>query len=268
MRGLARHRWLWAVVLFLAAGTSVLAANTDALMRQGMSLYQKEKYAKALRVFLKARNLDPANLEAREYVNRCTDKIVEEEAGKKLKARSRSTQTSSATIEAGQPVPKWAAPSRKARVAPVRPPRRTATGSKTTGGSGSSGTQGSVWLIRQGELADEYRRKIMGDSPVLVETSGSRTDVVLHFNRLFLPYKDTLSPDAVPFLAAAAATVRSREGKTVLLRAVDTMTPAIRHRLLDLPSRRCAVIFTYFVDAGLSPDASSSSTYKADDLDD
>lgn len=255
-------------VLFLVAAVWAAAADVGSLMEDGERLFKKEEYGKALRVFIKARNADPSNLEAKEYIDKCTEKIVEQESGRRIRAAAKSARTSTATIDPGQPVPAWAAPSKRTRVAPVRrkPTRRPRRG--PTDGSRDAPTPGKNIIIQREQLAEDYQRRILGDSPVRVEKEGNRTDVVLYMNRLFLPFKDVLSPDAVPYLTAAARELRAKGANQILLRAVDTMTPVVRHNMLDLPSRRCATVFTFFVKAGLAPAPPASATYTADDLDD
>lgn len=261
------RRW---TTLFLAGMVAVAAAAADieSLMREGEKLFKKEEYGKALRVFIKARNADPSNLEVKEYIDRCTVRIVEKDADRRIRAAAKSKQTSTATIQPGQPVPAWAAPSQRTRVAPVRRKTTRPSRRQPVDGSQDAPTPGKNMIIQREQLAEDYQRRILGDSPVRIEREGNRTDVVLYMNRLFLPFKDTLSPDAVPYLNAAAHELKTKGANQILLRAVDTMTPVTRHNMLALPSRRCATVFTFFVKAGLAPTPANSATYTADDLDD
>lgn len=263
---MTRRRWFGVLVVLAALGAS--AGDMESLMSDGERLFKKQEYGKALRVFIKARNTDPSNLEAKEYIDRCTEKIVEQEAGRRIRAAAKSARTSTATIEPGQPVPAWAAPSQRTRVAPVRRKPTRPKRRMPSDGSQDAPTPGKNMIIQREQLAEDYQRRILGDSPVRIEKEGNRTDVLLYMNRLFLPFKDILSPDALPYLTAAAQELRAKGANQILLRAVDTMTPVVRHNMLDLPSRRCATVFTFFVRAGLAPATSASATYTADDLDD
>jgi len=258
----------WTTLLLLLAAVGAGAADIESLMRDGERLFNKEEYGKAMRVFIKARTADPSNLEVKEYIDRCTLKIVEQDADRRIRAAAKSKNTSTATIQPGQPVPAWAAPSQRTRVAPVRRKTTRPRRRQPSDGSQDAPTPGRNMIIQREQLAEDYQRRILGDSPVRIEREGGRTDVVLYMNRLFLPFKDILSPDAVPYLTAAAHELRAKGANQILLRAVDTMTPVVRHNMLDLPSRRCAAVFTFFVKAGLAPTPPDSATYTADDLDD
>jgi hypothetical protein len=93
--------------------------------------------------------------------------------------------------------------------------------------------------------------------------------VIAFLNRLFLPFSDALAPDAIPALERTARDLRTREGVTVVFRAVDSLTPAVRHQMLDLPARRAVILFSYLMHSVLDTQRNDERpTFNAADLDD
>lgn len=211
---------------------------------------------------------------AREYISRCTEKIVEQETGARLNRAVRRAEAPSATIESNDPVPRWAAPAVRTRSSGVRPalPRGKSGGKrsaplpdfltpveKTT----------SNLLIQQEQLRDQYKTRILEGSPVTFKRSGKKLEVVAFLNRLFLPFSDALAPDAIPALERVARELEAGHQTSVILRAVDSLTPALRHQMLDLPARRAAILFSYFTHASFGgAGLGDRTTFTAADLDD
>src|SRR5688572_17811825 len=70
------------LALFLAlAAAPARAMDSNQLYRDAIKLYEKGDYDKALKGFLKVMRLDPSHAEAREYMLRCSQKIVEAKLG-------------------------------------------------------------------------------------------------------------------------------------------------------------------------------------------
>jgi hypothetical protein len=271
----ARGRTLaWIAAILLAAGTGTLpAAEVRDLLDKGTRLYDQGKYNKALRVFLKAKQQEPDNLLARDYISRCTDRIVEKETGDRLKRAVRKGEAPIVTIEPGQAAPSWVAP---ARLGTTRPVGRV-SGKKTNQKAGpaappiAGGTDGrTAEAVRLREdLIDNFKTRKLEGSLVRIERRRGLTEIIVTMNRVFLPFSDQVAPDAVAELERLARELRAGGEQTVVLRAADLLTPAVRHQMLDLPSRRAAILFSYFAHAALgNPPRVNPVTLTADDLDD
>ncbi|MBL0058052.1 MAG: hypothetical protein IPP35_02820 [Elusimicrobia bacterium] len=271
-----RHWFFVGTLLFLAAtrGFPARAADTNALLEQGTKLYEKGQYDKALRIFVKVKKEDPSNAVAREYISRCTGKIVEQETGARLNRAVKRAEAPSATIESNDPMPSWA----------ITPGRAKSPGAHPGLPSGKRGGKRSAplpdfltpvekttskLLIQQEQLRDQYKNRILEGSPLTFKRSGKQLEVVAFLNRLFLPFSDALAPDAIPELERVARELETGHHTSVVLRAVDSLTPAVRHQMLDLPARRAAILFSYFAHASFgSVGLGDRTTFTAADLDD
>jgi hypothetical protein len=76
--------WVVGVGLFLL-GVPLRAMDVSALMDQGKAQFDKGDYNRALQTFLKLKKEDPANPMAREYISKCTGKIMEAEKAARVK---------------------------------------------------------------------------------------------------------------------------------------------------------------------------------------
>ncbi len=250
----------WTVVLallFLAAVIPSRAAEDVAAMMTGaIKLYEQGSYKKALKQFANVLKLDPGNADAKEYMIRCSDKMVEEELGVRVeKAPSDLAPLPGAPGTAVKPGQEPQRTLRGSRRTSLPSPRRTAgpKGGKPIPLGADRPTAKD--LVKQREaLTEDYRKRVLGkEGPVWVESSRNQMEVVLYMNRIFLPMTDQLAPDAYPILEAAVAELRANPDKSVVLRTVDNMSPAVRHTMLDLPARRTVAMFTYFFQSALNP---------------
>ncbi|MGQ0644902.1 MAG: hypothetical protein ACT4O3_05375 [Elusimicrobiota bacterium] len=75
---------LLAALLFgaLAWPAPAPAADVNTMVRNGLKLYEKGQYNKAIKQFVKVLQLEPNHAQAREYMMLCSKKIVEKKLGK------------------------------------------------------------------------------------------------------------------------------------------------------------------------------------------
>ncbi len=274
--GLRHAALILALAVFGAVGAARAAEDMAKMMDSATKLYQEGNYKKAMRQFLNVLNVDPNNAEAKDYRNRCMDKIVEGELGVRVEKPGKTPNLPGPGMRNpnAPPAPGSIRSTRGFRPQPRSPSRAGAPGVKgrkkkpVTTVAADKPTAKDL-LAQRDVLVEDYRRRILGkESSVWLESKRNQVEVVLYMNRLFLPMTDQLATDAYPMLEAAAAELRNNPKKPVLLRAVDNMSPAVRHTMIDLPARRSAVVFGYFTHATLGDKrpAEASPALIADDL--
>ncbi|HOW28297.1 MAG TPA: hypothetical protein PK876_07335 [Elusimicrobiota bacterium] len=74
---------LLTLLLGIGGVRPVRAADVNKLTQTAMKYYEKGQYNKAMKTFLKIRQVDPNNEVAREYLMLCSQKIVEQKLGEK-----------------------------------------------------------------------------------------------------------------------------------------------------------------------------------------
>ncbi|MBL0350576.1 MAG: hypothetical protein IPP68_09410 [Elusimicrobia bacterium] len=246
--------------LCLGSATIPARAADDVaqMMDSAIKLYDQGNYKKAMRLFLNVINADPNNADAKEYRNRCMDKIVEGELGVRVEKPSKVPNLPGPGLRAPGAAPTPGAPRSIRTFRPqFRPGPRTAgtakgKGKKPTTTVAADKPTAKDILAQRDALVEDYRRKVLGkESPVWLDDKRNEIEVVLYMNRIFLPMTDQLTTDSYPMLEAAAAEIRANPKKAVFLRAVDNMSPAVRHTMIDLPARRSAIVFSYFVHSTL-----------------
>lgn len=255
--------FLFFALLGGASPSRVWSEDVGPMMDSAVRMFDQGQYKKAMRLFLNVLNVDPHNAQAKEYRNRCMDKIVEGELGIAQKSKDQEMGKLADTMPHGPSLSTTPPPPR------LRPqfrpsPRSTAKPKNKKKGVAAVTTekQTAKGILEQRDaLVEDYRRKILGkESAVWVESKRSEIEVVLYMNRLFMPLTDQLSTDAYPMLEAALLEIHGHPKKEVFLRALDNLSPAVRHTMLDLPARRSAILFSYFVHGTLgrtikTPDA-------------
>lgn len=265
----------WAVggiLLFLSGPAR--GADVSAMTDQGVAQFEKGDYNKALQTFLKIKKEDPANARVREYISKCTEKIMEKNKAERLSRAVRQGVPAAATIAEKDPVPSWAAPvrtpvpksypgayqqkRRPVRSAPLVPMTVLEKEKRT-----------SKVIAQRDQLTEEYLKKRLEGPSIRLVRKGHRVEVVAFMNRLFLPFSDAFAPDAVPALDALLRELSAEPGKTTILRAIDSLTPAVRHQMLDLPARRVSILFSALLHTTLGTKAKDErGTFTATDLDD
>lgn len=273
-------RWIFALSLaafLFGTGTVPARAADDVaqMMDSAMKLYEQGNYKKAMRLFLNVINADPNNADAKEFRNRCMDKIVEGELGVRVDKPSKVPNLPGPGLRApGAAVTPGAPRSIRTFRPQFRPGPRVAGNAKGKGKkpvttvAADKPTAKDI-LAQRDALVEDYRRKVLGkESPVWLDDKRNEIEVVLYMNRIFLPMTDQLTTDSYPMLEAAAAEIRANPKKAVFLRAVDNMSPAVRHTMIDLPARRSAIVFSYFVHSTLGDKrpAEASPALTPDDL--
>jgi hypothetical protein len=196
-----------------------------------------------MRQFLNVLQADPNNAEAKEYRNRCMDKIVEDELGVRAEKPDKTPFRVPTTTNEEHPL-----------IRPARPVGRTPLpADKKTSVSPTGDKPNARSLLQQRDtLVEDYRQRVLGkESAVWLNNQRNEIEIVLYMNRLFLPMTDQLTTDAYPMMEAAVKELRAAPNKPVFLRAVDNLSPAVRHTRLDLPARRSAIVFSYLVHATL-----------------
>lgn len=232
-------------LLMLAPGSWVRGADTSRLMDTAVQSFNQGQYKKAMKQFLNVLQIDPNNAEAKEYRNRCMDKIVEDELGLR-EQKPGKTPFRVAPAETTPPRPTPSEGGRRPLPGTARPQSGVPNGP-----AGSPATAGAL-LQQRTQLVEDYRQRVLGkENAVRVTAERNGLDIVLYLNRLFLPMTDQFATDAYPALEAAVQTIRAAPGKPVSLKAVDNLSPAVRHARLDLPARRSAIVFSYLVHATL-----------------
>lgn len=265
--------FLWAVLL-LWAPVFLLASGAAELMELGKKQFDKGEYNKALQTFLKLKKEDPANPMAREYISKSTEKIMEMEKESRRQKSILHGEPSSSTISPKDPAPAWTVPAAK----PVPKDSRTPYGAKkrplrpapvVPAGVLDKERKTSQYISQRDLLTQGYKNKILEGRAIELVRKGHRVEIVAFLNRLFLPFSDVLAPDAIPVIESIVRDLQSQPGDTVFLRAIDSLTPAVRHQMLDLPARRVSILFSYVVHAGVK-DAPKEErgTFTAADLDD
>lgn len=285
LKGRGRARWAGLFLFFsLAAGLAprAFAADANQLYRDAVKLYEKGDYDKALKGFLKVMRQDPANAEAREYMLRCSQKIVETKLGgqaadtveKEIDAEKEVQKLSPQTLPAlSEDYVKPIKPS-AATPAPVGEPAfstpATSSGAATGEPSAASSidqdirnaaspTNARDLLAERSALTDDLRRRYLGKGNIVdVAESGGRLEVTFYLNRLFLPLSDTLRPDAYAVLDDIRALVQSKPKRTVAFTSVDNVSPAVRQTMADLSVRRTNVVFSYLLYASYALEADAT----------
>ncbi len=265
-------RLLWGVgvVLFLW-GAPAGAVDVSALMDQGKAQFEKGDYSKSLQTFLKIKKEDPSNPMAREYIRKCTEKIMEfEKASRQKKAVLRGAPSVS-TISPKDAPPPWAisAPKPPPKESRRAVPKKTRPTPLVPGAVLQKEQKSSRYIGMRDQLTVGYRNKILDGHAIELVRKGRRVEVVVFMNRLFLPFSDSFAPDAVPAIESISREIRARPGETTIFRAVDSLTPAVRHQMLDLPTRRVSILFSTLLHASLQPPPKNDlGTFTAADLDD
>jgi hypothetical protein len=261
MRPLARTVLLAAGVCL---GGTLFAADANLTLQSARKLYEMGDYNKALKEFVTVLKTDPDNTEAREYMLRCSQKIME----RKVDAADASLTEKKISIDKElleNALPAAPAP-REPVEAPAPPPSGAGAGtgaevSLEVSGESEDDSPGAVsrMLAREKErVAEDYKRRFAGQgSPVDVQPAGKGAEVTVYLNRLFLPFSDVLNREAYPALAEAAAKLRRDVTGKVILTAIDDAGAAPKAADSTLSSRRCTVVFTYLLYASLVPDASA-----------
>ena len=236
-------------------------------------MFDKGDYNKALQIFLRLKKEDPSHPLPKEYINKCQDKIVEAEKEIRMKKAKEEGSNASDLFAPTETAPAWTAPSQR-KLSPAKKTTKKSKKKKRT----TYSTPGSLYqkekrpsplLVQQQALTEGYRNKILEGKAIEIKRSGRKLEVVAFLSRLFLPFSDVLAPDAVPAIEIVARELSHDPGRTTTLRAVDSLTPAVRHQMLDLPARRVSILFSYFVHAAVSEEKGGDRlTFTAKDLDD
>ncbi len=265
-----------AAVLALCAAAPIFSAASDAgaLIELGKKQYDKGDYSKALQTFLKLKKEDPANPVAKEYISKTTEKIMEKEKESRRQKSILHGEPPSATIAPKDPAPAWTAPI--AKPAPrdslsiYRPRHRIPRSAPLVpAGVLEKEKKPSPYISQRDLLTQGYKNKILEGRAIDLVRKGKRVEIVAFLNRLFLPFSDVLMPDAVPAIESVVRELRSQPRDTTVLRAIDSLTPGVRHQMLDLPARRMSTLFSYIVhSAAAAPPKDEPSTFAAADLDD
>jgi hypothetical protein len=267
-----RRGWFFVLTAVLTAGV-LWAADPAALAEQGKKMFDKGDYNKALQIFLRLKKEDPSHPFPKEYINKCQDKIVEAEKEMRMKKAKEEGANASDVFAPTEPAPSWTAPSQRklnpAKKKPKKVKTKKRTSYSTPAGIYQKEKRPSALLVQQQALTEGYRNKILEGKAIEIKRSGHKVDVVAFMSRLFLPFSDVLAPDAVPAIETVARELALDPGRTTTLRAVDSITPAVRQQMLDLPARRVSILFSYFVHAAVSGEMGGDRlTFSAKDLDD
>lgn len=269
--------------LLLAAQLAVLApslraADTNDMYRESIKLYEKGDYDKALKGFLKVMRMDPSNAEAREYMLRCSQKIVETKLG------SQTADIVEQEIDAEKQVQELSPdappalseeyltpilPEAPAAAMPAAPAADAAAGTAASTASMEQDIRAAAaalppvnardLLSERNALTDDLRRRYLGKGNIIdVAEAGGNLDVTFYMNRLFLPLSDSLRPESYAVLNDIARLVQANPKRTVTFVSVDNVSPAIRNTMADLSVRRTNVVFSYllhtsFADASFLP---------------
>lgn len=267
-----RRFWAVGVALFLL-GVPLGAVDVSALMDQGKTQYEKGDYKRSLQTFLKLKKEDPANPMAREYISKCTEKIMEAEKAARLKQSILVGERSSSTIDPKETAPAWAVPVAR----PVSKETRGVSEPKRSGRNSplvpiavlEKEKKPSRFIQKRDQLTESYTNKILEGRAIDLVRKGRRVEIVAFMNRLFLPFSDSFAPDAIPAIELISRELRDKPGETTVLRAVDSLTPAVRHQMLDLPTRRVSILFSTLLHASLGDKGKDDrGTFTAADLDD
>lgn len=267
-----RRGWLVIVSVVLTAGT-LWAADLAVLAEQGKKMFDKGDYSKALQIFLRLKKEDPAHPLPKEYINKCQDKIVEAEKEMRRKKAKEEGTNPSDVFAPTEPAPAWTAPTQR-KLTPARKNHKKLKRIKRTAYSTPASLypkekKPSSLLVQREALTAGYRNKILEGKAIAIKRVGRKVEVVAFMNRLFLPFSDVLASDAVPAIETVARELALDPGRTTTLRAVDSLTPAVRQQMLDLPARRVSILFSYFVHAAVCDELGGDRlTFNAKDLDD
>jgi outer membrane protein OmpA-like peptidoglycan-associated protein len=247
----------------LFAGPSLRAASVDTnrFYQDAIKLYEKGDYEKALKGFLKVMRLDPSNAEAREYMLRCSQKIVETKLG------GEAAETVEKEIETDKQIqvvsPEAPPALSQEYLTPIIPAAAVlpAVSSAPASAAGNASMDRYIQdaaaempsnardlLAERGALTDDLRRRYLGKGNVVdVSQSGGRLEVTFYLNRLFLPLSDSLRPESFSVLNDIRDLVKSNPRQAVSFTSVDNISPAIRNTMADLSVRRTNVVFSYLL---------------------
>ncbi len=247
--------------------SSAYAADINELRRMAFKYYERGAYDKALKHFVKILRSDPNNAEAREYMLRCSQKIVETKLG------TQAADTLEQEIDVQKQIQEEVIPNISTHT-PVFAIEKEVSDEKPDGdeltyqgkaidikelGLGPPQPSNARSLLEQrNALTDEFRRRYLGKGKVVdLQEKGNRLEITFYMNRLFLPFSDTLRREAYPILDNVLAKIQEYQHGRVTMRAVDNISPAVRHTMADLPSRRCTVIYSYLLYSSYLPGESS-----------
>lgn len=253
--------------ILLVAAVPAFSADTNLMYRDAIKLYEKGDYDKALKGFLRVMKLDPSNAEAREYMLRCSQKIVETKLGgqaadvveKEIDAEKQIQDLAPdappalsqeyltpimPSLPAAVPAPAAASPA-SAKSAAMDDAIRAAAAALPA--------NARDLLAERGALTDDLRRRYLGKGSIVdVAESGGQLDVTFYMNRLFLPLSDVLRPESFTLLNDVALLVQENPKRTVTFQSVDNVSPAVRQTMADLSIRRTNVVFSYLLYAAFA----------------
>ena len=262
-----RSRWaflLWAVLVLPSAfAAPARAADSNQLFRDAIKLYEKGDYDRALKGFLKVMRLDPSHAEAREYMLRCSQKIVETKLGgqaadtvvKEIEAEKQIEKVSPEAPPAlSEDYLKPILPQAPAAAAPAAAPESKGKGSTEldhavqAAAAEAAPPNARDLLAERSALTDDLRRRYLGKGNVVdVYQAGGRLEVTFYMNRLFLPLSDVLRPEAFSVLNDIRDLIKGNGRQRVSFTSVDNVSPAVRNTMADLPIRRTNVVFSYLM---------------------
>jgi hypothetical protein len=262
--------------------TPISAADTNDMVQEGLKLYEKGEYDRALKQFIKVLRFEPNNGVARDYMLRCSQKIVETRAGPRAAERAEERISLDKKIQEMAPLLAPAPPAEPpdsgaaADLPPVDFQAPAALPAVPTGAPAAVAPSmpdlpavpapdipenAKSLLQERGTMTDELRRRYLGRGNIVqLEEDGGKLDVVLYMNRLFMPFSDVLRQDAYAVLDHVVSRVRHSPTKKVNLKAVDNVSPAVRHNMPDLAARRCTIVFSYLIHSSLPADARAPSS--------
>jgi hypothetical protein len=271
-----------AAFLLLGAGVPARAADINDLFRGAMKQYEMGDYEKALKGFVKVMRLDPNNSIAREYMLRCSQRIVETKLGgqasetadreaaveKQIKEMDGAPAVASPSevlgdAPEGTSVPAASLPSSTPSSLSDMPAEPSAAGSATAvldqdaliqDAASALPRNAQDIIAERNALTDDLRRRYLGKGSIVdVEEKGGRLAVTFYMNRLFFPLTDTLRPDAYSVLEDIRGMITADPKRTVTFTSVDNVSPAVRHTMADLSARRTNVVFSTLLYAAFAP---------------
>lgn len=237
-------------------GAALWSADVSGLMEQGKAQFEKGDYRRALQTFGKVKKEDPANPMAREYISKCMAKITETEKAAKAKRALLTGERSTTVIGPKEVAPAWAvpvSPTASQRSNHATPPKKRRGHSAPLVPSAviEKEKKPSPFIVKRDELTGVYTNKILEGQAISLVRKGNRVEVVAFMNRLFLPFSDCLVPEAIPAIETLSQEIHSHPGQSTTLRAVDSLTPAVRRQMLDLPTRRVSILFSALLHGSL-----------------
>jgi hypothetical protein len=253
------------ILLPLALAAAVLcaapvrAADPVQLYRDAIKLYEKGDYDQALKGFLRVMKLDPSNAEAREYMLRCSQKIVE------IKLGGDAADLVEKEVEAEKHLQDLAPDAPPALsedyITPILPesagglpaqaaPAAAAGAAGNLPAASRSPSNARDLLAERSALTDDLRRRYLGKGNIIdVAETGGRLEVTFYLNRLFLPLSDALRPESYAILGDVVRLVQSNPKRMVSFLSVDNVSPAVRNTMADLSVRRTNAVFSYVLSA-------------------